>query len=173
MRILPSIISGGKLVLGCGVWVGVSWGCGVRGAGWGLGGCGVGVGGVGGWRQATIDTLVTKCSYPRLAVKSKSRNSNILWFLTLLTGHTTTEWFKIYPMVSEMPPKSMVNTTELRLIFPLRKNKLRHVVECDGSYPRAMTPNGNNWLHSLWIWIWMKTQTNLFENIGDLRSYLN
>ena len=41
-----------------------------------------------------------------------------------------------------MPRKSMVNTAELRQIFPLRKNTLRHVVEGDGRYPRAMTPRG-------------------------------
>ena len=35
----------------------------------------------------------------------------------------------------------MVDTTELRQIFQLRKNTLRHVVEGDGRYPRAMTPN--------------------------------
>ena len=35
----------------------------------------------------------------------------------------------------------MVNTAELRLIFPLRENTLRHVVEGDGRYPRAMTPS--------------------------------
>ena len=40
-----------------------------------------------------------------------------------------------------MPRKSMVNTAELRQIFPLRKNTLRHVVEGDGRYPRAMTPS--------------------------------
>ena len=36
----------------------------------------------------------------------------------------------------------MVNTAELRQIFPLRENTLRHVVEGDGRYPRAMTPSG-------------------------------
>ena len=35
----------------------------------------------------------------------------------------------------------MVNTTELRQIFPLRENTFRHVVEGDGRYPRAMTPS--------------------------------
>ena len=35
----------------------------------------------------------------------------------------------------------MVNTAELRQIFPLRENTLRHVVEGDGRYPRAMTPS--------------------------------
>ena len=35
----------------------------------------------------------------------------------------------------------MVNTAELRQIFPLRVNTLRHVVEGDGRYPRAMTPS--------------------------------
>ena len=35
----------------------------------------------------------------------------------------------------------MVNIAELREIFPLRENKLRHVVEGDGLYPRAMTPS--------------------------------
>ena len=35
----------------------------------------------------------------------------------------------------------MVNTTELRQISPLRENTLRHVVEGDGRYPRAMTPS--------------------------------
>ena len=35
----------------------------------------------------------------------------------------------------------MVNTAELRQIFPLRGNTLRHVVEGDGRYPRAMTPS--------------------------------
>ena len=33
----------------------------------------------------------------------------------------------------------MVNTAELRQIFPLRENTPRHVVEGDGRYPRAMT----------------------------------
>ena len=37
----------------------------------------------------------------------------------------------------------MVNTAELRQIFPLRENTLRHVVEGDGRYPRAMTPSDN------------------------------
>ena len=46
-----------------------------------------------------------------------------------------------------MPRNSMVNTTELRQIFPRHENMLRHVVEGDGSYPRAMTPCGNKWLH--------------------------
>ena len=40
-----------------------------------------------------------------------------------------------------MSRKSMVNTAELRQIFPLRVNTLRHVVEGDGRYPRAMTPS--------------------------------
>ena len=44
-------------------------------------------------------------------------------------------------MLSEIPRKSMVNTAELRQIFPLRGNTLRHVVEGDGRYPRAMTPS--------------------------------
>ena len=44
-------------------------------------------------------------------------------------------------MQSEIERKSMVNTTELRQIFPLRENTLRHVVEGDGRYPRAMTPS--------------------------------
>ena len=35
----------------------------------------------------------------------------------------------------------MVNTAELRQISPLRGNTLRHDVEGDGSYPRAMTPS--------------------------------
>ena len=35
----------------------------------------------------------------------------------------------------------MVNTAELRQIFPLRGNTLRHVVEGDGRYHRAMTPS--------------------------------
>ena len=35
----------------------------------------------------------------------------------------------------------MVNTAELRQIFPLRENTLRHVVEGDGRYPRATTPS--------------------------------
>ena len=35
----------------------------------------------------------------------------------------------------------MVNTAELRQIFPLRENTLHHVVEGDGRYPRAMTPS--------------------------------
>ena len=39
----------------------------------------------------------------------------------------------------------MVNTAELRQIFPLRENTLRHVVEGDGRrYPRAMTPSALN-----------------------------
>ena len=37
----------------------------------------------------------------------------------------------------------MVNTAGLRQIFPLRKNTLRHVVEGDGRYPRAMTPSAD------------------------------
>ena len=37
----------------------------------------------------------------------------------------------------------MVNTAELSQIFPLRGNTLRHVVEGDGRYPRAMTPSGD------------------------------
>ena len=44
-------------------------------------------------------------------------------------------------MLSEMPRKSLVNTAELRQIFPLRENTLRHIVEGDGRYPRAMTPS--------------------------------
>ena len=59
----------------------------------------------------------------------------------LLTGPTTIEWFQIYTILSEIPRKSMVNTAELRQIFPLRGNTLRHVVESDGRYPRAMTPS--------------------------------
>ena len=35
----------------------------------------------------------------------------------------------------------MVNIAESRQIFPLRENTLRHVVESDGRYPRAMTPS--------------------------------
>ena len=35
----------------------------------------------------------------------------------------------------------MVNTAELRQISPLREITLRHVVEGDGRYPRAMTPS--------------------------------
>ena len=41
--------------------------------------------------------------------------------------------------------KSTVNTAELRQIFPLRENTLRHVVEGDGRYPRAMTPSDLGW----------------------------
>ena len=59
----------------------------------------------------------------------------------LLTGPTSIEWFQIYPMLSEIPRKSMVNTAELRQIFPLHENTFRHVVEGDGRYPRAMTPS--------------------------------
>ena len=44
-------------------------------------------------------------------------------------------------MLSEIPRKSIVNTAESRQIFPLRENTLRHVVEGDGRYPRAMTPS--------------------------------
>ena len=33
----------------------------------------------------------------------------------------------------------MVNTAELRQIFRLRDNTLRHVVEGDGHYPSSMT----------------------------------
>ena len=50
-------------------------------------------------------------------------------------------------MVSNLPgairntKKSTVDTAELRQIFPLRENTLRHVVEGDGRYPRAMTPS--------------------------------
>ena len=91
--------------------------------------------------QGAIHTLVTKCCYPRLAVKSKSRNFSIEWILTLLPGPTTKEWFQIYTMSTEIPRKSMVNTAKLRQIFPLRENTLRHVVEGDGRYPRAMTPS--------------------------------
>ena len=40
-----------------------------------------------------------------------------------------------------MPRKFMVNTAELRQIFPLREKTPRHVVERDGRYPRAMTPS--------------------------------
>ena len=47
-------------------------------------------------------------------------------------------------MQSEIQRKSMVNTAELRQIFPLRENTLRHVVEGDGRYPRAMTPSAVN-----------------------------
>ena len=93
-------------------------------------------------RQAAIDTLDTKCCYPRLAVKTKPRNFNIWWLLTLLPRFTTTERLQIYPMPSEIPGKSMVNTAELRQILPLRENTLCHVVEGDGRYPRAMTPSG-------------------------------
>ena len=35
----------------------------------------------------------------------------------------------------------MVNTAELKQIFPLPGNTFRHVVEGDGRYPRAMTPS--------------------------------
>ena len=44
-------------------------------------------------------------------------------------------------MLSEIPRKSTVNTAELRQIFPLRENTLRHVVEGDGRYPHSMTPS--------------------------------
>ena len=44
----------------------------------------------------------------------------------------------------------MVNTAELRQIFPLRGNTLRHVVEGDGRYPRAMTPSEQVIHHILW-----------------------
>ena len=61
----------------------------------------------------------------------------------LLSGSTTIEWFQIYPMLSEIPRRYMVNTAELRQIFPLCENTLRHVVEGDGRYPRAMTPSAD------------------------------
>ena len=35
----------------------------------------------------------------------------------------------------------MSNTADLRQIFPLCENMLRHVVKGDGRYPRAMTPS--------------------------------
>ena len=38
----------------------------------------------------------------------------------------------------------MVNTAEFRQIFPLRENTLRHVVEGDDRYPRAMNPSAYN-----------------------------
>ena len=41
----------------------------------------------------------------------------------------------------------MVNTAELRKIFPLHENTLRHVVEGDGRYPRAITPSDDNALN--------------------------
>ena len=44
-------------------------------------------------------------------------------------------------MLSEISRKSIVNIAESRQIFPLRENTLRHVVEGDGRYPRAMTPS--------------------------------
>ena len=59
----------------------------------------------------------------------------------MLPGRITKEWFQIYLMQSEIQRKSMVNTAELRQIFPLRENTIRHVVEGDGRYPRAMTPS--------------------------------
>ena len=46
-------------------------------------------------------------------------------------------------MLSEIPRKSIVNIAESRQIFPLRENTLRHVVEGDGRYPRAMTPHAH------------------------------
>ena len=51
-----------------------------------------------------------------------------------------------------MPRKSMVNTAELIQIFPLRKNTLRHVVEGDGRYPRAMTPSADRILWHSTVW---------------------
>ena len=44
-------------------------------------------------------------------------------------------------MLSVILRKYMVNTAELRQIFLLLENTLRHVVEGDGRYPRAMTPS--------------------------------
>ena len=42
----------------------------------------------------------------------------------------------------------MVNAAELRQILPLRENTLRHVVEGNGRYPRAMTPSDYGYLQS-------------------------
>ena len=42
-------------------------------------------------------------------------------------------------MLSEKPRKSMANTAELRQIFPLRVNTLRHVVEGDGHITILLT----------------------------------
>ena len=53
-------------------------------------------------------------------------------------------------MLPEIPRIYMVNTAELRQIFPLRENTLRHVVEGDGRYPRAMTPSG---VRVLWCFV--------------------
>ena len=69
----------------------------------------------------------------------------------MLPGPTTIEWFQIYPMLSEISRKFTVNTAELRKIFPLRENTLRHVVEGDGRYPRAMTPSEDMFLPSFTV----------------------
>ena len=53
----------------------------------------------------------------------------------------------------------MVNTAELRQIFPLRENTLRHVVEGDGRYPRAMTPSAHG--SSLMVFIQPKIGSGL------------
>ena len=67
----------------------------------------------------------------------------------LLPEPTTIKWFQIYPMLSEIPRKSMVTTSEFRLFFPRRENMLRHVVEGDGRYPRAMTPGARDHEYAL------------------------
>ena len=57
-------------------------------------------------------------------------------------------------MVSNLPnaikntEKSMVYTAELRQTFPLRENPLRHAVEGDSRYPRAMTPSALKTTHT-------------------------
>ena len=78
----------------------------------------------------------------------------IVKFQCLLTPHVAARTHN-NRMVSNLPnairntKKSMVSIAELRQIFPLRENTLRHVVEGDGRYPRAMNPSAlEAWIHT-------------------------
>ena len=87
-----------------------------------------------------------------------------------MPGRITKEWFQIYLTQSEIQRKSMVYTAELRQIFPLRENTLRHVVEGDGRYPRVMTP-------SVYVMLrlsqaWRLRNTGMWEGGNDADIFL-
>ena len=54
-------------------------------------------------------------------------------------------------------------------IFPLRENTLRHVVEGDGRYPRAMTPSGIG--KYVGVFLIFARKDSLFA-LGDIVSFV-
>ena len=93
-----------------------------------------------GHKLGQILKLIYLRQYLTYSVDQKLKISEMLMAIFLV--YSTSGIISGCPFYKKkIPWKSMVNTAELRQISPLRENTLRHVVEGDGRYPRAMTPS--------------------------------